>query len=73
MAHEWAARFGRHFTNSTITLDADQAAAWLRGEDLPLTNGYSDGAVLAVRDGFDRNLARGKVQAGRLKNFYPRR
>ena len=73
LAHEWAARFGRHFSNNTITLDADQAAAWLRGEDLTLTNGYSDGAVLAVRDGIDRNLARGKVQAGRLKNFYPRR
>lgn len=73
LAHEWATRFGRHFSNNTITLDADQAAAWLLGEDLPLTNSYSDGAVLVVRDEFDRNLARGKVQAGRLRNLYPRR
>jgi len=73
LAHEWATRFGRHFSNNTITLDADQAAAWLHGEDLPLTNSYSDGAVLVVRDEFDRNLARGKVQAGRLRNLYPRR
>jgi 16S rRNA (cytosine1407-C5)-methyltransferase len=73
IAHEWATRFGRHFTNSTITLDAEQAAAWLRGEDLSLSGTHPDGAVLVVRDAYNRNLARGKVQAGRLKNLYSRR
>ena len=73
LAHEWAARFGLRFTNGTVVLDDDQAAVWLRGEDLPLTGGYSDGAILVVRDTSNRNLARGKVQSGKLKNLYPRR
>ena len=73
LAHEWATRFGLSFTYGTIVLDDDQAAAWLRGEDLPLTGSYSDGAILVVRDTSNRNLARGKVQSGKLKNLYPRR
>ena len=73
LAHEWAARFGLRFTNGTVVLDDDQAAAWLRGEDLPFANGGVDGSVLVVRDAINRNLARGKVQSGRLKNLYPRR
>lgn len=73
LAHEWVARFGLQFTNGVITLDENQATTWLRGEDLPLTDGYSDDTILVVQDRSNRNLARGKVQACRLKNLYPRR
>ena len=73
LAHEWAARFGLQFQNGVVTLDAVQTLAWLRGEDLPLPAAYADGATLVVRDEFNRNLARGTVQAGRLKNLFPRR
>lgn len=73
LAHEWAARFGLHFTNGTLVLEEDQVNAWLRGEDMPLADTHPEGTVLVVRDAHNRNLARGKVQAGRLKNLYPRR
>jgi len=73
LAHEWAARFGLQFQNGVVTLDEAQTLAWLRGEDLPLQAAYGDGDILVVRDEFNRNLARGRVQAGQLKNLYPKR
>lgn len=73
LAHEWATRFGLQFQNGVVTLDEAQTLAWLRGEDLVLPSAYANGTTLVVRDEFNRNLARGTVQAGRLKNLYPRR
>jgi 16S rRNA (cytosine1407-C5)-methyltransferase len=73
LAHEWAARFGLRFQNGVVTLEDIQAQAWLRGEDLPLSTSHPDGATLVIRDEFNRNLGRGRVQAGNLKNLYPKR
>ncbi|GAP15530.1 tRNA and rRNA cytosine-C5-methylases [Longilinea arvoryzae] len=73
LAHEWAARFGLRFQNGVLTLDEIQSQAWLRGEDLPLSAAHPDGATLVIRDEWDRNLGRGRVQGERLKNLYPRR
>jgi len=73
LAHEWAARFGLQFQNGVVTLDEPHAMAWLRGEDVPLQAAYDDGNILVVRDEFNRNLARGRVQARQLKNLYPKR
>ncbi len=73
LAHEWTARFGLQFQNGVVTLDEAQTLDWLRGEDLPLPAVYADGAILVVRDQFNRNLARGHVHAGWLKNLFPRR
>lgn len=73
-SHEWVARFGAHFINGRVCLSAQQAAAWVRGEDL--RGNYSPaphGGVVVVEDESGRLLGRGKLQTGRIKNLLPRR
>lgn len=75
ISHEWAARFARQFTSGRCTLNADQAAAWLRGQDcmqIPAGD-FERGQIVMVFDEQERCYGRGKVLADRLKNIFPRR
>ncbi len=75
ISHEWAARFARQFTAGRCTLNADQAAAWLRGQDcmqIP-AGSFERGQIVMVFDEQERCYGRGKVLADRLKNIFPRR
>jgi 16S rRNA (cytosine1407-C5)-methyltransferase len=75
ISHEWAARFARKFTSGRCTLNAEQAAAWLRGQDcmqIPAGD-FERGQIVMVFDEQDRCYGRGKVLADRLKNIFPRR
>jgi 16S rRNA (cytosine1407-C5)-methyltransferase len=74
-SHEWVSRFGRLFTQNTLTLEEAQATHWLNGEDLfdfsvPETH---KGQILIVSDSHGLIIGRGKVLKDRLKNLLPRR
>ncbi len=74
-SHEWTARFGLSFGAGVVTISPDQAAAWLRGEDLPTAGdaAHKTGQVVAVRDELGRFYGRGKLLANRLRNLLPSR
>jgi len=73
--HEFVARFGIHFQTGIILLPDELLPNWLRGEDLRgfTTDKFNKGKVVVVTDRYGRNLGRGKVQTGQLKNLLPNR
>jgi len=74
-AHEFCARFGMQFTSEKVMLTAEQVHHWVLGEDIYVAtlNQFPRGSVVMVTDPWKRNLGRGKVLAGKLKNLLPRR
>jgi len=72
-SHEWVARFGPRFGRGRRTLNDQQAAAWLRGEDLHGASGLPIGQIVVLFDEAGRLLGRGRALSGRLKNLLPRR
>jgi 16S rRNA (cytosine1407-C5)-methyltransferase len=74
-AHEFCARFGMQFTSEKVMLTAEQVQHWVLGEDIheATSNQFPRGSIVMVTDPWKRNLGRGKVLAGKLKNLLPRR
>ncbi len=75
ISHEFASRFGDHFSKGVLLLDDNALAPWMRGEDI---RGYQSGnahsgETYVVRDQLGRNLGRGKLSESRLKNLLPTR
>ena len=75
ISHEFVSRFGDHFKSGVLLLEDESLAAWLRGEDIRgyRSEGAQTGEIYAVRDRLGRNLGRGKLSEGRLKNMLPTR
>lgn len=69
--HDWLTRFERLFNAPRVQLDAGQAAAWLRGEDVTATS-RRQGFVLVADEQGDL-LGLGKSAADRLRNLLPKR
>jgi 16S rRNA (cytosine1407-C5)-methyltransferase len=75
ISHEFISRFGDQFTNGMLLLEDEFILAWVHREDI---RGYKAknfplGKIYAVRDRHGRNLGRGKLLEGRLKNMLPTR
>jgi NOL1/NOP2/fmu family ribosome biogenesis protein len=75
ISHEFVSQFGDRFATGVLLLEDEAFAPWLRGEDI---RGYQcedakTGRIYAVRDRQGRNLGRGKLSEGRLKNMLPTR
>jgi len=73
-AHVFCARFGLQFTSEKVMLTAEQVQHWILGEDIEVTlNQFPRGCIVMVTDPWKRNLGRGKILTGKLKNLLPRR
>ncbi len=72
LSHEFVTRFGKLATTNIYTLETDQLASWMRGEDL-VNPSQPEGAILILRDHQKRILGRGKVTSTRIRNLMPRR
>jgi len=75
ISHEFTSRFGDCFMAGVLFLEDEALAPWLRGEDIRgyRCEGTKTGEIYAVRDRLGRNLGRGKLSEGRLKNMLPTR
>jgi 16S rRNA (cytosine1407-C5)-methyltransferase len=75
ISHEFVSRFGDRFKSGVLFLDDEFLDSWLRGEDIRgyRSEGIPTGEIYAVRDRSGRNLGRGKLSEGRLKNMLPTR
>ena len=75
ISHEFVSRFGDRFVSGVLPLDDEFLASWLKGEDIRRyrSEGAHTGEIYAVRDRLGRNLGRGKLSEGRLKNMLPTR
>lgn len=75
ISHEFVSRFGDRFKCGVLILDDEFLASWLKGEDIRgyQSEGAQTGEIYAVRDRLGRNLGRGKLLDGRLKNMLPTR
>lgn len=72
LSHEFVTRFGKLATNNTHTVEDNQLAAWMRGEDL-LNPFQQVGTMLIMRDHEKRILGRGKATSTRIRNLMPKR
>ena len=75
ISHEFVSRYGDRFKSGVLLLEDGSLAAWLKGEDIRgyRCEGAQTGEIYAVRDRLGRNLGRGKLSEGRLKNMLPTR
>jgi len=71
ISHEFVSRFGDRFKSGVLLLEDGSLDAWLKGEDIRgyRCEGAQTGEIYAVRDRLGRNLGRGKLSEGRLKNM----
>ncbi len=75
VSHEFVSRYGDRFMNGVLLLEDAALAPWLRGEDIRgyRCEGAKTGEIYVVRDRQNRNMGRGKLLEGRLKNMLPTR
>ncbi len=75
VSHEFCARFADLITSPSLVFSEQQAAAWLRGEDIPRADvvGLPAHKIVIIRNEDGIFLGRGRVTSDRIKNLLPRR
>jgi 16S rRNA (cytosine1407-C5)-methyltransferase len=74
-SHEWVTRFGASCRNNVVTLDELQSRAWMKGENLPIsqTHTATSSRYRVVLNTANQAIGRAKVSSAGLKNLLPRR
>ena len=72
LSHEFLTRFGKLAKTNIYTVEEDQLASWMRGEDLA-NSSQQEGTILIMRDLENRILGRGRVTSTRIRNLMPKR